>query len=781
MTPSPKGLSVPDAVALIVGIVLGAGIFKAPSLVAASSGTEWVFLLLWAVGGLISLVGSLCYAELGSTYPNAGGDYHYLCRAYGNAPGFLFAWARMTVIQTGSIAMLAFIIGDYASEVVNLGDHSASWYAAAVIFLLTLVNIAGINQGKRLQRVLMAAYFLGLATLLAAGLTMSAPPSPEAAAAPASVPDASGVGNALIFVLLTYGGWNEAAYLSAEIRDSRRNMSRALLCSIGLITAVYLLMNYVFLKGLGLSGVSSSQAVAADLMRRAAGGPGATLISILIVVACLSTVNAMMITGARTSYALGRDFRMFGLLGRWREGTETPVHAMIAQGAISLLLVFLGTGTRSGFVMMVEYTAPVFWFFFLLVGISVMILRIREPLSFRPFRVPFYPWTPMLFSAVCVFMFQSSLAYTGKGALLGLAVLLAGLPFLIVSGFMGPPPSRIEMNRSPGTNPFPERKRFMKTRLRIPLMLVLMLAAAPGSTACNNSAISIPSTFGWAAPASIQAQSSFDVPYIPTPKGVVDKMLEMAKVGANDTVYDLGCGDGRLVITAAKEKGARGVGVDIDPVRIKESTANAARAKVTDRVSFVRQDLFETDISEATVLTMYLLPKVNLMLRPKIFSQLKPGSRVVSHDFDMDEWEPDAMAKIGSSYIYSWVVPANASGTWDLTVSSAEGQSRYSLVIDQEFQRIEGIAMFGSSQVVLKDAKVKGEALEFRIDRKVDGKVVPMKFEGRIEGDSIQGTMRQFGKGKNVQAVQWSARRDPSTAQPIDGSPKERLFAGLSV
>ncbi len=449
MPSSSKGLSVADVVALTVGIVLGAGIFKTPSLVASSAGTEWMFLLLWGLGGVVSLVGSLCYAELGSAYPHSGGDYHYLHRAYGNVPAFLFAWARMTVIQTGSIAMLAFLIGDYASEIFRVGDHSTSYYAAAIIVLLTGVNIAGLQQGKQLQRLLMAGYFLGLGLLLIAGLTMPAPPDITAAAPARPVPHGAAVGSAMIFVLLTYGGWNEAAYLSAEIRDSRRNMSRALFYSIALITAVYLAMNYTFLKALGLSGVSGSQAVAADLMRRAAGGLGASFISVLIVIASLSTVNAMIITGARTAYALGRDFRPFALLGRWQKGTETPANAMLAQGLVALLLVFLGTGSRSGFVMMVEYTAPVFWLFFLLAGISVMVLRIKEPRSYRPFRVPFYPWTPILFCAACIYMFQSSLAYTGSGAFLGLVVLLAGLPLLLLRGFKG----REGRSESVATNP----------------------------------------------------------------------------------------------------------------------------------------------------------------------------------------------------------------------------------------------------------------------------------------------------------------------------------------
>jgi ubiquinone/menaquinone biosynthesis C-methylase UbiE len=148
-----------------------------------------------------------------------------------------------------------------------------------------------------------------------------------------------------------------------------------------------------------------------------------------------------------------------------------------------------------------------------------------------------------------------------------------------------------------------------------------------------------------------------DVPFVPTPEKVVDRMLEMAKVGPNDVVYDLGSGDGRIVIAAAKKHGARGVGIDIDPDRIKEARANAHKAGVSDRVNFREGDLFKTDLSEATVVTLYLLSSVNLQLRPKLLSELKPGTRIVSHAFDMGDWTPVKTEKVGSSTVYYWVVP----------------------------------------------------------------------------------------------------------------------------
>jgi APA family basic amino acid/polyamine antiporter len=422
-----KSLSAFDAMTIIIGIVIGAGIFKTPSMVASFSGSESAVLYLWLLGGAVSFVGALCYAELATAYPDTGGDYHFINKAFGGKPAFLFAWARMTVIQTGSIAMLAFIVGDYASAVVPLGKHSVPAYAALVIVALTAVNIAGIRQGKLVQNILTGAIVLGLLSVVAAGLSLSQPAAP-APASGISVP-----GKAMVFVLLTYGGWNEAAYISAEIKNGERNLTRVLLLSIGIITAIYLAANLVYLKGLGLAATAGSETVAADLMRQAMGENGARFISLLIVIAVLSTMNASIITGARTNYALGRDFSLLGLLGKWQERVNAPVNALLLQSAIALLLVALGTMTRSGFSTMVEYTAPVFWFFFLLVGLSLFALRRKDPGTVRPFRVPLYPLTPVLFCLFCVYMFQSSFTYAGIGALAGIGVLLAGVPVMIVA------------------------------------------------------------------------------------------------------------------------------------------------------------------------------------------------------------------------------------------------------------------------------------------------------------------------------------------------------------
>ncbi|MBD1893257.1 amino acid permease [Coleofasciculus sp. FACHB-129] len=431
-TAAPKpALAFVDAIALIVGIVIGAGIFETPSLVAAASGSEVVALSLWILGGGMSLVGALCYAELATAYPHAGGNYYYLMRAFGKNIAFFFAWARMTVIQTGSIALLAFVFGDYASQLLRLGNYSSSLYAGIAIALLTGLNIIGVQQGKWAQNWLTVAKVGGLLLVVIGGLAFAVPSLPEVPAAPAT--SQTNFGMAMLFVLLSYGGWNEAAYISAELRNVNRNMVRSLLVSIGIITTIYLAINFAYIHGLGLANMAASEAVAADLMRRAVGEPGAWFISFLIAISTLGAINATIFTGARTNYALGQDFSLFSFLGRWHHRASTPANALLVQGAIALALVFLGTLTREGFKTMVDYTAPVFWFFFLLSGISLLVLRVREPQVVRPFRVPLYPLTPLLFCAICAYLLYSSVAYTGIGALVGVAVAIAGAPLLLLS------------------------------------------------------------------------------------------------------------------------------------------------------------------------------------------------------------------------------------------------------------------------------------------------------------------------------------------------------------
>lgn len=223
-----------------------------------------------------------------------------------------------------------------------------------------------------------------------------------------------------------------------------------------------------------------------------------------------------------------------------------------------------------------------------------------------------------------------------------------------------------------------------------------------------------------------------DVPYVPTPVEVVAKMLELAAPVPDDFLIDLGCGDGRIPVTAAKTYGTRGFGVDINPERIKEARANAEKNGVTDKVTFVEGDLFKTDISKATVLTLYLLPSVNLRLRPRILNELKPGSRVVSHDFDMDDWIPDRTEHVGFKTIYYWVVPAKVDGSWQVTMNDGS----FTLDVAQDFQDFKAVATLESQKTPVTDGKLKGAQVTFTAKLR-DG--APRKFIGQVSGDTMSG------------------------------------------
>ena len=422
--PSHTGISVLQGVAFIVGIVVGIGIFKSPQPVAQSVTSETTFIVLWVVGGMLTLIGALVYAELGSAYPSGGGEYHFLSRALGRPVGLLFAWARVTVLQTGIIAAVAFVFGDYAQQLVPLGPWGPAIHAALALSILTLVNLLGLPQGKGFQLALTLLTLGAIVAVVIAGLWLA----PVRAATAPSDPSGASYGLALVFVLLAYGGWSEAAYLSGDLQDVRRNMVRVLVAATATITLIYVLMNLAFLNILGLDGIRASSAVGADAVRKVAGSQGASALALVICCAALSALNGTMFTGARLYRAVGNDLPLLKRLGLDASHGGNPTVAFAAQSAVAMALIVFGAMTRDGFQAMVAYTAPVFWLFLLLVGVSYFILRRRAPEQERPFRAPFYPLTPILFCLTCAYLSYASLVYTGLGALVGVAVLLIGVP-----------------------------------------------------------------------------------------------------------------------------------------------------------------------------------------------------------------------------------------------------------------------------------------------------------------------------------------------------------------
>ena len=230
-----------------------------------------------------------------------------------------------------------------------------------------------------------------------------------------------------------------------------------------------------------------------------------------------------------------------------------------------------------------------------------------------------------------------------------------------------------------------------------------------------------------------ESRPRLDVPYVPTSEAVLDRMLEFAAPTKDDYLIDLGCGDGRIPVAAAQRFGTRGLGVDIDPLRIREANDNAKNANVTEKVTFRQANLFDTEIADATILTLYLLPAINLELRPRILNELQPGTRVVSHDFDMGDWRPDREARIGdSNSVFMWVVPAKAEGNWTVI----EGDRKYTLNILQRFQQIAGEATIDGKTVPLRNTKLEGRQISFELPDK-DGQ--SKRYEGQVKNNTIQG------------------------------------------
>lgn len=449
-----------DAVSIMVGIVIGATIYESPPLIFNNVNSPAMGLGVWVLGGVLSLIGALCYAELASTYPRMGGDYVYLSRAFGPWVGFLFGWAQLAVVITASIGSMAFIFARYASQFWRDGPDPVVYAVAAVVVLSTM-NVAGVVLGKGTQNALSLTKVIGLGAIVIAGVCWR---QPEAFIAPVESRPGADFGLAMIFVLYGYGGWNDMAFVAAELRD-RRNIPRALLLGTLLITVIYVAVNAAYILALGFEGARSFEPpVAARILTNLAGQRGGQLMSVLVMVSALSAVNGLIFTGSRVYSSLGSDWTIFAFLGRWNQRLGSPLWSLLAQGAIGVTMI-LAVGTQTGrdvidgiltgagryvlpgvglgplpwqkyyggFGTLVAGTAPVFWIFFLLTGISLFALRQRDRDIERPFSVPLFPVLPLIFCCTCFYMLYSALSYAKALSLLGFVPLAVGLVLYYLS------------------------------------------------------------------------------------------------------------------------------------------------------------------------------------------------------------------------------------------------------------------------------------------------------------------------------------------------------------
>lgn len=498
-----------DAINIIIGIVIGTSIFAVPSLIFMSVSDPWMGLAVWAFGGFLALVGAFCYAELATTYPRSGGDYNYLTDAFRPWVGFLFGWAQLIVVLTASIGAMAYVFAQNAKEILKeYVDLAHLWdgqiggltldvefqLAALAVLVLSLLNILGVSLGKWTQNLLTVAKIIGLGAILVAGFY-----------APVSSPQSWDLGNskgeifwgslAAILVLYAYGGWNDAAFVAAEVRNRRRNIPLALILGTGAITIIYLLVNLAFLMGLGFKEASNpGNNLPAMLLKNLLGEDGERAMRVIIMVSALGAANGLIFAGSRVYATLGTDHRLFGWLGHWRPGAGAPILALIAQAIITLGMVLtFGTepghnfvnqtleGMRDGIVAgaqavggnefgniiqkainidvsaawepgtafrtLIDHTAPVFWIFFLLTGLSLFLLRDKNPQRERPFSVPLYPLLPIIFCNMCAYMLYQSVIYVQWRCLFAIGLVLTGLPLYWLSKLISSPTDQDEVNQ----------------------------------------------------------------------------------------------------------------------------------------------------------------------------------------------------------------------------------------------------------------------------------------------------------------------------------------------
>ncbi|MGA2254123.1 MAG: amino acid permease [Thermoguttaceae bacterium] len=427
-----RELTLFDSICVIVGIIVGAGIYQSSPLIASCLPSTAALIGIWLLGGFLSLVGAACYAELATAYPQDGGDYVYLTRGLGRPVGFLCAWSQLWIVRPGSIGALAFVFAGHFKELIPVaqGTGHTLLYAAGAIVVLTAINILSVREGKWTQNILTSLKLLGLVIIGVAAFL----PTAASASAPV-IASHQNLSLALILVLFTYGGWNEMGYVAAEVRRPEKNLLRALMLGTAAVTLIYVLLNVAFVHSLGFAGTQSSQVIAADVVNRAAPGWGGKAIAALICISALSAVNGMIFTGSRITYAMGTEHPLWAALGRWNARHGTPICSLVAQALVTLALA-VGFGLREGaFDRMVMFTTPVAWLFFTLVGVSLFILRFRDPLARRPYRVTAYPFTPLLFCLSSLYLVYSSLSYAWENkspeALWSIGILLVGFVFVL--------------------------------------------------------------------------------------------------------------------------------------------------------------------------------------------------------------------------------------------------------------------------------------------------------------------------------------------------------------
>ncbi|HYT04684.1 MAG TPA: amino acid permease [Gemmatimonadales bacterium] len=426
-----RGLGLFSGTMAVIGGIIGGGIFLTPATVAERVGSATLIVAAWVVGGVVALMGALCFGELGARRPQAGGGYVYLRETWGPLPAFLYGWALLFLIATGAIAAVAIMFATYALPLVGLSPRLTVPVAAGAIVFLTGINYLGVKPAAVTQNIFTVLKLVALAALIAVGLS-TAPaaalyrPLPPSTATHVVV----ALGAALVPILFTYGGWQQTNFIAEEIIEPERNLPRALVLGVAVVVAVYLLANLAYLRVLGPGGLAATSAPAAAVMRAVLGPAGGTIIAAGIAVSTFGFLNLVILVTPRVFQAMAADGVFFSRLAELHPIYRTPTAAIVLQGGWAVVLtLFYGT-----FSQLVDYVAFGDWIFFGLTVAGLFVYRARERAGTvacapqRGFRTPGYPWTPALFVVAALYVVASSILANPRNALIGTLLLLVGVP-----------------------------------------------------------------------------------------------------------------------------------------------------------------------------------------------------------------------------------------------------------------------------------------------------------------------------------------------------------------
>ena len=418
---------------LVVGGIIGAGIFLSPAVVAQRVGSASLTLGAWGLGAVVAIIGGFIYAELGARRPLAGGTYIYLRDAFGPLPAFLYGWSLFLVIATGAIAAVAMTGASYLATLLSLDASMVRPLAIGLIALLTMLNILGVRIGATTGNVLTLLKLGAIAVLIFAALLLSpshALPVSSAAAVPPVVPTGSmaivfAMGAALVPVLFSYGGWQQTNAVAEELIDPARTLPRALILGVMVVVATYMLVNLAYLRALGVAGLAASQAPAADAMFVYLGAPGRTLITFGIVTSTVGFLGMVILMSARVYHAMAADGLFFRSMAELHPKTRTPIAALLGQGFVAFALLLTGT-----YGQLLDYVVFADWIFFGATAASLFVLRARDArLGIHPVvRVPLHPWSTMIFIAAALYVVLGSIRSNPVNALYGSGLIALGLP-----------------------------------------------------------------------------------------------------------------------------------------------------------------------------------------------------------------------------------------------------------------------------------------------------------------------------------------------------------------